>query len=90
MSYHFVIAECEQQYIDGVVETCRLEMKGKGHADREHRYRQMLWSHADVLVSDFQYQVRKPNGIWPFNPRTVFGDDIKYASVRYHVKQVHI
>ncbi len=78
----YSFAEVEPQYYNGVVTYLRSFMKGLGYSDKKRKYKQLAWLHQDVLLYEFEYQARRSDQTdWPWNPRRVFYDEIKYASV---------
>ena len=59
-----------------------MKMRNMGHAARIQTYESMVNTHADILLHNFEYQVRKRADMdYNWNPRQKFGDDIKYESV---------
>ncbi len=53
-----------------------------GFEEKRRRYSQMLWSHRDILLKDYLYQIRSnAQPIWIWESQTSFGAAIKYRKV---------
>ncbi len=73
---------CENEFTDGVTTYLNNQMGTTALSERFNTYKSMIRGHRDALFKDFLYMVRRfnqPNFGW--NPRKVFGDEIRYESV---------
>ncbi len=76
---------CEEEQIDAMMFYLNDKLgKETDSAEKLNRHKKMLWSHRDVLLRDYKYQIRSlRNPKWIWEHRSAFGPTIKYRSVRH-------
>ncbi len=51
--------------------------------EKKRRHKMLVKTHRDILLADYKYQTRSnSNPNWTWDRRHVYGENIKYASVR--------
>ncbi len=73
----------EDEKIDGIKYYLNQKLgTDTGFMEKRRRHTQMLWSHRDILLKDYKYQVRSnANPEWMWQRQHVLGDNIKHRSV---------
>ncbi len=83
-NFHFQISGGEQEYKDAAMFHLNREIEGLQGEALTRKYNQLVDAFRSVFFREWKIQNRQnPTAPWKYQPRTVFGRDIKHEYVSY-------